>query len=122
MAKKRDDNGRFFELLSIAVAGGTSVRSACVEIGCSESHAYTLSSSPEFKSRVAALRTEITAEPVGRLTSGASQAVDTLVALLDVTSEPSIRLQASKAILAALSPLSELGELRARMDAIEARQ
>lgn len=58
---------------------------------------------------------------VGRLSSAASQAVDTLVQLLSPHNKPSVRLNAAKAILLQLGPLSELGELRARIDRLERR-
>ena len=64
-------------------------------------------------------RTEITFESVGLLTTAASQVVATLIKLLDPTNEPSVRLNASKAILAALAPMAELGEFRSRLDALE---
>ena len=114
-----DDKSKFFELLTVQVATGSSIRSAAESIGCSPSHAYHLSSTAEFKQRVSELRSEITSESVGILTQAASQASRTLLALLSSTNEPSIRLQASKAILAALGPISELAELRSRLDALE---
>ena len=49
----------------------------------------------------------------------ASQAVATLQELLKPEHEPSVRLNAAKAILASLGPISEANELRARIDAIE---
>lgn len=115
MAKK----SKFFEPLAVQVAGGQSIKSGADIVGCSIQTAYNLSSQPEFRARVNELRAEITSGAVGVLTTGASLAAATLVELLDVSQEPSIRLQASKAILAALGPLSELGELRQRLDAIE---
>jgi hypothetical protein len=116
---KLDDKSKFFELLAVAVASGASIRSSAGEIGCSESHAYHLSSTPEFRQRVFDIRSEITSQSVGRLTHAASQAAATLVSLLDASQEPNVRLNASKAILANLGPMAELGELRARIDALE---
>lgn len=116
MAKK----SRFGELLAVEVAGGSTIREAAAAVGCSESVAYHLSSTPEFRQRVNEIRSEITAGAVGSLTAGARQAVETLRVLLSSSEEPSIRLQAAKAILSLVGPLSELGELRQRLDSLEA--
>ena len=107
------------EQLALAVASGSTIKSAAEQIGSSERNAYRLSATFEFRQRVNEIRSEVSAATVGTLTTAASQAASTLIELLDVSQEPSIRLQASKAILAAVGPISELGELRARLDAIE---
>lgn len=110
---------KFFEPLALRVAAGLSIKAAADVAKCSTQTAYNLSSSPEFRYRVCEIRSEVTTEAVGKLANAASQAVDTLVELMDVANEPSIRLNASKAILAALPGLSEFGELRRRVDEIE---
>ena len=115
MAKK----SKFLELLAVQVAGGQSIKAGADIVGCSIQTAYNLSSSDEFRARVNAIRSEIASGTVGQLTQGAAQAAGTLVSLLDETQEPSIRLQASKAILGCLGAISELGELRQRLDKLE---
>jgi HEAT repeat protein len=55
------------------------------------------------------------------LNEGASKAVATLIELLSQENEPQVRLNASKAILGALGGITELGELRQRIDDIENR-
>lgn len=114
-------NGKF-EAMALAVATGSSVKAAAQEAGCSARQGYRYSSQPEFRTRVSELRAEITSGAVGVLTTGASTAAATLVELLDVSQEPSIRLQACKAILATVAPITELGELRQRLDLIEKGQ
>ena len=114
-------NGRFMELLAGRVAAGQTIAAAAEEIGCSRSHAYTISAGAEFRKRVATIRSEALAAAVGLLSAGAAQAVGTLVELLGVANDPSIRLNASKAILGLVGPLSELGELRSRLDEIESQ-
>ncbi len=116
---KFTNGGKYLELIARAVASGSTVKAAAADSGCSESHAYRVSSSDQFRQRVYELRSEITSEAMGKLTAAATQAVDTLTALLAETSEPSIRLNAAKAILANLGPMSELAELRSRLDALE---
>lgn len=108
-----------FEELAAAVASGSTIRSAAAEIGCSERSAYRLSGSSEFKSRVASLRSEIASVAVGKLTSAAAKAVDTLQELLDSANEPKTRIDASKLILSSLGPLTEHCELRQRLDSLE---
>lgn len=112
-------NGKFFELLAVRVSAGESILSASEATGCSRSHAYTLSSSPDFRQRVAEIRSEFTSRAVGKLADSASQACETLAELLGSTFEPSIRLNAAKAILNCMPTLSEFGELRSRLDRLE---
>ena len=110
---------RQLEILAVHVAGGKTIRQAAGIVGISEATAYGFSSSDEFKQAVSRLRTEAVNAAVGSLSDSASEAVDTLRSLLEATNEPSVRLNAAKAILANLKPLSEANELRARIDAIE---
>lgn len=111
-------NGNYRELLAVEVASGVSVKHAAPKIGCSLSHAYHLSVDQAFRARVHELRSESTAMAVGKLSSAASLAVDTLVELLR-SAEAKDRLNAAKAILGTLVPLTEFGELRARIDRLE---
>ena len=76
------DSGNL-ERLAIAVASGSTVRDAAADIGVSERVAYGISPTDEFKKRVAEIRTEVASAAVGRLTSAATQAVDTLIELLE---------------------------------------
>ena len=110
---------KFFELLAVEVAGGATIKAAANVVHCSIHTAYHCSADPEFNQRVAAIRSEAIAGAVGRLSTVASQAVDTLVSLMGLANDPPIRLNAAKAILVQLGPLTELGELRARIDALE---
>jgi len=110
---------KFFEPLATAVASGHSVKAAATLCNCSSQCAYNLSCTSEFRSRVASIRSEITAQAVGLITSGATQAAATLVELLGKDNESRDRLNAAKAILASLGPISELAELRSRLDKLE---
>lgn len=109
---------RFFEELAVEVAAGSTVREGAKKVGCNETTAYRLNAMVEFRARVNEIRAEITAGIVGELTASARKAVATLTQLLR-DEDPSIQLQAAKAILATIGPLSELGELRQRLDALE---
>lgn len=114
--------GKFPELLAVHVAAGFSIKDSAGAVGCSLTHAYHISADPSFSIRVSAIRSECVSGAVGRLSNAASQACDTLVELLGPANEPAVRLNAAKAILLQLGPLSELGELRLRIDRIEAGQ
>ena len=110
---------KHLEILSSHVAMGKTIRAAAGLIGISEATAYSISSSDEFRQAVARLRSEAVYAAVGALSDAASQAVATLQELLKPEHEPSVRLNAAKAILASLGPISEANELRARIDSIE---
>ena len=116
------NESKFFEALATSVAGGATIRAASGSAKCSESQAYRICSTVEFRSRVSEIRSEVTSQAVGKLTDAATKACDTFVQLLANDNEPSVRLNAAKAILANLGPMTELGELRARLDRIEAGQ
>lgn len=109
------------ELLAARVAGGQSVKAAAAEIGWKLSQAYAASGDAEFKTMVHRLRSEAIQSAVGLLNEGASKAVATLIELLAADNEPQVRLNASKAILGALGGITELAELRQRIDDIENR-
>ena len=112
---------KYFETIVVLVAGGSSIKAASITAGCSLQTAYNLSATPEFRQRVSEIRTQMTTEAVGKLTSAATQAVDTLMELLTAEHEANIRLNASKAILTHLGPITEAGELRQRINDIESR-
>ena len=110
---------KFFELLAVEVASGATIKAAANVVHCSINTAYHISSDPDFYQRVASIRSEITSNTVGILTQGATRAAQTLLELLGKENEPPVRLNAAKAILGQLAPLTELGELRARIDRLE---
>lgn len=116
------DSGEKWHPMAWMVANGKTIKDASEELGIPERTAYRYSGSPEFKRRVSEIRTEILDAATGRITSAASVAVATVLELLGSTNEPSVRLNASKAIINAVRPLSELGELRQRIAALEAER
>ena len=114
-------NGRF-EALALALASGSSIKAASQSVGVSVRQGYRIASSHKMRSRIGELRSQITNEAVGLITTAATKAAATLASLLDEANEPSVRLNAAKATLNALQPISELNELRARIDALESKQ
>lgn len=108
-----------FQALATLIASGRTISSAATELGISRRTAYRNAKKDSFQSRVAAIRDEITSAAVGTLSQAASQAAATLSGLLHEDFEPQIRLNAAKAILASLTPLVELGEIRQRVAKLE---
>ncbi len=114
---------RYFEPLSLAIAGGQRIRDAALSCGCSESTAYRVCRTVEFRSAVASHRTEATDAAVGGLSELALDAVAVLRSvMMDSGAKPADRLTAAKSALQLLAPLSELVELRSRLDALESNQ
>jgi HAMP domain-containing protein len=109
---------RFQKNLAVEVALGSSIRDAAKTIGCSEQTAYNLSCDSSFQTRVAEIRSESVSAAVGKLSRAVGRAVDVLEALLD-SEDSKDRFNAAKTILQTLAPLSELGELRRRIDQLE---
>ena len=89
------------------VAAGSTLRAAAKQVGCRERTAYRLAAQPEFQSRLAQLRNEITRAIVDKLTDAALEANETLRALLTDDQPPTVRISAAKTILQNLVPLSE---------------
>jgi hypothetical protein len=115
MATKK---GKFDELLASQVAGGISIKDAALKVGCSLTHAYHISSSPAFQSRVSTIRSEAVQNASGKLSRIASKAVDALEQILD-SDDAKDRLNAVKMVLTHLVPLAEHSELRDRLDRLE---
>ena len=106
------------EVLAHAIAGGSMVKDAAEQAGLSASRAYVIAREESFRQRVSEIRQTVLDGAVGKLNEAVSKAVETLVAVLDADGERD-RVAAAKAILSALGPISELGELRARLDRLE---
>jgi hypothetical protein len=111
---------KYMQVLAAAVATGTAVKNAAAIAGCTESTAYSLSCTPEFKTLVNKLKSQAVEAAVGVLTSNASAASNALVRLLDSDDEKVV-LAASSKLLSQLGPLQELSELRSRIDALETK-
>lgn len=109
---------KYLQVLAGLVASGQSVKNAASVAGCSESTAYSLSCSDEFKREVSRLKSEAVAQAVGILTSNATAASQALVRLL-ASDDEKIVLAASTKLLAIIPPMQELTELRSRIDELE---
>ena len=85
------DNPRF-DALALEVAKGQSVPAAAPALGQAERTARRLAARPEFRARVAELRRDMTAQALGELTAGATEAAQTLRSLLAPKEPPALRL------------------------------
>lgn len=111
-----------FEPLAVAVAMGDTIKTAAEKAGIPLSTAYHTSCGEDFKARVAELRGEVTEQALGCMTDGLVSAVQTIIALLDESQEPKVRLDAAKALLVNVRPLTDTAEFRARLEKIERKQ
>jgi hypothetical protein len=73
---------------------------------------------PEFRSRLAQIRAELTDRAIGKLANSMCAASRTLRQLLSAQAE-TVRLGAARAILELHTKLHESAELSARLDALE---
>ena len=110
---------KFFELLAVEVAGGSTICDAAGKTQCAVSTAYNVSCDPSFRIRVSEIRSESVRNASGKLSRIAGKAVDVLEQMLDADDNRD-RLNAAKMILTQLVPLSEHSDLRERLDRLEA--
>ena len=116
MARK----SKYLEPLAASVASGKSVKDAAVDAGCSDSQAYRVTKTDDFRARVSEIRTATTDEIVGLLSSAATSAVGVLKELMeDGDQKGAVRVAAAKAVIASVGPAMDLHELRSRIDALE---
>ena len=92
------------------------IKDAANQLDIPERTAYRYSTLPEFRQCVGQVRSAALDACVGAITAASTAAVAKLVELLD---DPQFCLQAAKTLLTNVSPLSDLGELRQRIDALE---
>jgi len=112
------DESKFYEILAVGVASGSTIANAAIQAGCSVSHAYRLAQRPQFRQRVGELRSEASDRAVGLLAEAAVEAVSVLRQSLQ-SERPADRIAAAKSILSSVGPMSELHELRERLTKLE---
>ena len=118
MTKKSKHLGPLADL----VATGKTVRAAAEIVGCSDSQAYRISQTDEFKDHVSRIRTSVTEQLVGKITGSAAKAVEVLGEIMeDPDQKGSDRVSAAGKILSQIGPMMELHELRRRVEELEAK-
>lgn len=101
-----------------ALARGETVATAAKLAGLSERTVYRRLQDPDFRRQVSNVRFNILDRATGQLLNMSDRAIETLVALLDATSE-SVRLGAARSILDHTIKFREISEFEIRLQMIE---
>ena len=107
------------EALVAALAGGATVRDAAAQAGVSERTAFRRLADVAFRRRVSEARAGLVERAAGKLADAATEAVDTLRALLKA--RDTVRLGSARSILELGTKLREAVELEQRLQALEER-
>ena len=105
--------------LVAALAGGKTVQDAAASAGVAERTVYRRLDEPAFRTQVDKARRELIAQAVARLSASATDAADTLKALLGKDTPPAVRLGAARSILDVGLRLREHENLAERVAALE---
>lgn len=112
--------GAVNEVPAVGAAGGRTLEEAAAVAGESESTARRRARCPEFRARVAELRSGMVADAAGRLAPGMTRAADTLLQLLG-SSDEHVRHETAAKMIALGVEVIELAELRERVAGPERR-
>jgi hypothetical protein len=115
---RRGERARADEQLLVALAAGAPVEQAAQAAGVSTRTAYRRLADPAFARRLTQARDALITAALGELVESASEAVQTLRALLSARDER-VRLGAAKATLEQLIRLRESLTLSQRLAALE---
>jgi len=115
-----ENKSKYFDALVPLVAAGESVAAAADGVGCANSTAYRISSTPEFKAAVVQARAAFVREATGKLARACSKAVEILIEIAEKSKDERVQLRAASVIIDRFSKLSDNVELRERIDALEA--
>ena len=107
------------EALIQALACGATVESAAQKAGVSVRTAYRRLKDAEFVGRIRALRADMRQRMSGALTAAGMGAVKTLLALLEPTTPPAVRLGAARALVDMGHKAHLLNDLEDRLAALE---
>jgi hypothetical protein len=106
------------ERVAVLLVEGKTIRAAASEAGVGERTLYTWLADNCFQNHISELRARMLDASVGRLVDAATDAVDTLVALLDAESG-GLRLRAAIAILDGLTRMREHVDYERRLTELE---
>src|SRR5262245_25735024 len=110
------------EKFCVLIASGRTIAASSREAGVTPRTGKRWMKEPAVKADVARLRAEMTDRALGALSEAASEAVRTLVEMLDERRPDTVRLAAARAILASLLDIRVNVELAKRVAALEAAQ
>ena len=109
------------ELLLTTLACGVSVEVAAQKAGISRATAFRRLQDPDFQSQLQQLRADMLNRAAATLTAAATEAIKTLLSLLQSTVPPATRLGASRSILEFGLKMREVADLEERLKALEER-
>ena len=107
------------ETAAVALAAGHTLEQASKASGAGVTTLKTWQSLPAFVARVRELRAELTGHVLGRVARGMLTAVDTLEHLCANGETETTQLRAAEAMLTHGTALTEVADLRVRLDALE---
>jgi hypothetical protein len=105
--------------LLMALACGATIENAARSAGVSTTTVHRRMREPEFQQELQKVRADMVQRVAGMLTGAAGEAVKTLVALLNPSVPPVVRLGAARAILELGVKLRESAELEQRITVLE---
>jgi hypothetical protein len=108
-------------VMLLALACGATSEMAAAKAGVSQRTCTSRLATPEFRQRLAQLKSDIMQRAADNISAAAGEAVRTLMELQDKKQRPMIRLRASTAILEIGIKLREATDLEQRLLALEQR-
>jgi hypothetical protein len=107
------------EALLLALACGATVESAAQSVGLGQRTVFRRLADPEFRKRLQSLRGDMVQRTAGTLTAAASEAIRTLLSLLQSMSPAAVRLGAARTILEMGIKMREFADLEERLTTLE---
>ena len=108
------------DALLLALACGATVEVAARQCSVSPRTVYRRLAEPDFKQRLFGVRADMVSRTAGTMTAASSEAVKTLLGLMQASTPATVRLGAARALLELGVKLREAVELEARIAALEA--
>lgn len=107
------------DVLLLALAKGSTVRSAAEQAGISEATAFRRLKDLEFVNELNRVRGELWNSALGKLTSASDKAVERLTTLIDEGESDAVRLSACKAVLELGVRFRDSIEFASRLERLE---
>ena len=109
------------QMLLVAMACGATVEAAALKAGLSQATVYRRMQGPDFQKRLQQVQSDMVKRASGTLTAAATEAIRTLLALLQSSNPAAVRLGAARAIIDLGVKLRENAEVEERLQALEER-
>jgi hypothetical protein len=109
------------QLLLMALACGATYEAAAAKAGVSKTTVYRRLQAPEFQRQLQETQAEMVRRTSGTLTAAGTEAIKTLLSLLQPSAPAAVRLGAARSVLELGIKIRELAELEKRVAALEER-